>query len=152
MMDLVTLIAGQVRSKQDLFRYEGRIMDSLVNSGYRLHEADAALTLMQSLAQPDDDASADDRPDLPAGMRAMSSQERNRFTIEAFGFLGKLTALGIISADHREDIIEKAVTLHRGRIELAEVRSLIALDLFDTDGDPDELPPTSQEPAGALWN
>jgi hypothetical protein len=48
---LVSLITDRMQIRQDLFRNEGKIMDSLVNSGYHLHEADAALTLLQNLAQ-----------------------------------------------------------------------------------------------------
>lgn len=151
-MNIVSLIAGQVQSKQDLFSDEGRIMDSLMNSGYRLHEADAALTLMQSLARPDGDPDRDALPLVPDGMRAMSAQERARFTIEAFSFLAKLVTLGVITLDHREDIIEKALSLRRGRIELAEVKSLVALDLFDDVQDDDDLLAASQDPVGGSWN
>ena len=49
MMHLFSLIADQVQNKQELFDEEGKIMQALLNDGYRLHEADAALMLMQTL-------------------------------------------------------------------------------------------------------
>ena len=51
MMNLFSLIADQVRDKQELFDNEGKIMQALLNSGFRLREADAALMLMQALVQ-----------------------------------------------------------------------------------------------------
>jgi hypothetical protein len=41
MMTMVSLIANQVQNKQELFDDEGKIMQALLNNGYRLHEADA---------------------------------------------------------------------------------------------------------------
>ncbi len=131
MMDLFSLIADQVRDKKDLFDNEGKIMQALLNSGCRLHEADAALTLMQSLVQkqsenfftPAQTASS-------VRMRTMNCEERGRFSIEAFGFVSKLTHLGIISDDQREDILEKAMTVYTDRIELDHIKNLIAATLF----------------------
>src|SRR5512135_2667918 len=116
MMNLVSLIAGQVQTKQELFSNEGKIMDALMSSGYRLQEVDTAITLMQSLAQ--DASGAGERPRAVTGMRAMSTEERARFALDAFALVTKLTVLGIITDEQREDIIEKAQSLHRGRIRL----------------------------------
>lgn len=148
---LVSLIADQVQTKQDLFSNEGKIVEQLVSSGYRLHEADAVLTLMQSLARPDDDGETT-RPAEQAGMRAMSAEERSRFTIDAFGFITKLAALGVITEDQREDIIDRALSLRSGRIALSEVKSLLAMDLFAGDQEQEELlgPPSDRE--GTAWN
>src|SRR5512137_1626723 len=79
---LVSLITNQVQSKQDLFSNEGKIMDSLMSSGYRLQEADTALALMQSLSQgQDENIDNDERAKPVSAMRAMSTQERQRFTV-----------------------------------------------------------------------
>jgi len=150
MMNLVSLIAGQVQTKQELFSNEGRIMDMLMSSGYRLQEADAAITLMQSLAQ--DDSRTADRSRSIAGMRAMSTEERNRFTIDAFGLVIKLTVLGVIDEDQREDVLEKALSLHRGRIDLDAVKALLALNLFGDPAEYDELASARTDLRGSTWN
>jgi Smg protein len=151
-MNIVSLIADQVQTRKDLFSKEGPIMDALINSGYRLQEVDATLTLLQSLARPDDDADGDVLPQDGAAMRAMSTQERARFTIEAFGFLTKLGTLGIISADLREELIEKALALHSGRIELVEVKTLLALELFSDAQEYEDLFTSARESTGTSWN
>lgn len=152
-INLVSLIADQVQTKQELFSNEGKIMDSLMNSGYRLHEADAALSLMQTLAQNEEDAfSAEGDAPLPAGMRAMNTEERARFTMEAFSFIAKLSHLGIISVDLREDLFEKALTLHARRIELSHVKSLIALNLFTDIQEDEDLLLSSLNIKGTAWN
>lgn len=45
MMNLFERIADRVRDRRELFDEEGRIMQTLLNDGYHLHEADAAPTL-----------------------------------------------------------------------------------------------------------
>ena len=152
-INLVSLIADQVQSKQELFSNEGKIMDSLVNSGYRLHEADAALTLMQTLAQNDDGAfPAEGAAPIPAGMRAMNTEERARFSLEAFSFITKLAHLGIITGDLREDLLEKALTLHARRIEISHVKTLIALNLFTDAQEDEDILLSSLSIKGTAWN
>ena len=152
-MNLVSLIANQVQSKQDLFSNEGKIMDSLMSSGYRLQEADTALALMQSLSQGQtEDLGNDERAATVSAMRAMSTQERHRFTVEAFGFVTKLAHLGIIDEEQREDILEKALTLHTRRISLADVKTILALSLFADAREYEDLLITAMDRYGAAWN
>jgi uncharacterized protein Smg (DUF494 family) len=152
-INLVSLIADQVQTKQELFSNEGKIMDSLMNRGYRLHEADAALTLMQTLAQNEGNAfSSKGNTSLPAGMRAMNTEERGRFAMEAFGFITKLAHLGIITCDQREDLLEKALTLHSRKIELSHVKTLIALNLFADAQEDEDLLLSSLNVEGTAWN
>lgn len=131
LMDLFSVIAGRVRNKEELFDDEGKIMHALLDDGYRLHEADAALSLMQSLAgkEPYGFSPMRDAPS-PLRLRAMSSEERERITVDAFGFVSKLTHLGIISEDQREELLEKALTVYAERIELDHIKTLVAYALF----------------------
>jgi uncharacterized protein Smg (DUF494 family) len=131
MMNLFSLIADQVRNKQDLFDNEGKIMQALLNSGFRLHEADAALTLMQTLVQRQSEGFFTTTQKASSlRLRAMNREERDRFTVDAFGFVAKLTHLGIISEDQREDLLEKAMTAYTERIELDHIKNLVAFTLF----------------------
>ena len=150
---LVSLITGQVQTKQDLFSNEGKIMDSLMSSGYRLHEADAALTLMQALSQSEDDGlPGEERVVLKNGMRSMNTEERARFTIEAFGFITKLSHLNIISEEQREELLDKALSLHSGRIELSHMKSLLALDLFADEQEYESMLDSALNHKGTVWN
>ena len=152
-MNLFSLIADQVQHKKDLFVNEGKIMDSLLTRGYLLHEADAALTLMQTLAQDqlDDLFEGEIIPELGV-MRTMSTEERARFTVEAFSFLTKLTHLGIITGDQREDLIEKSLSLHATRIDLALVKELISVNLFANAPEQADFAEYSFRHKGAAWN
>jgi len=128
-------------------------MDSLMNSGYRLHEADAALTLMQTLAQNEENAfSSEGDALIPAGMRAMNTEERARFAMDAFSFITKLAHLGIITGDQREELLEKALTLHSRKIELSHVKTLIALNLFADAQEDEDLLLSSLNVEGTTWN
>lgn len=133
MMDLFSIIADQVRDKQELFDNEGKIMQALLNSGFRIQEADAALTLMQTLVQKQSENFFISEPQAsPIRMRAMNREERERFSVDAFGFISKLTHLGIISEDQREELLEKAMTVYADRIEPDHMKNLIAFTLFVT--------------------
>jgi Smg protein len=148
-MDLVSLIADQVQTRKDLFRNEGEIMDSLMSSGYRLQEANAVLSLLQSLAK--DEAPEGPRTGAPA-LRSLTSRERKRFTLEAFGFITKLCTLGIMNEDQREECIEKAMSLRKGRIELDEVKSLISFTVLADDDDIDDVIASARSGNGTVWN
>ncbi len=131
MMNMFSLIADQVRNRQELFDQEGKIMQALLNKGYHLHEADAALTLMQQLVQKDADTFfGPKKVYLPLRIRTMTREERGRFSADAFSFAVKLALLGIISEDQREELIEKAMAAHTGRIDLDLMKSLVAFILF----------------------
>jgi uncharacterized protein Smg (DUF494 family) len=131
MMDLFSLIADQVRNKQELFDNEGKIMQALLNSGFRIQEADAALTLMQVLVKKQSENLFSAEPKASSiRMRAMNREERERFAVDAFGFVTKLTHLGIISEDQREELLEKAMTAYTERIELDDIKNLIAFIFF----------------------
>ena len=152
-INLVSLITDQVQTKQDLFRNEGKIMDSLMSSGYRLQEADAALTLMQSLSQNEEDGlPGEERAVLMDGMRSMNTEERSRFTIEAFGFITKLSYLNIISEEQREEMLDKALSHYSGRIELAHMKSLLALDLFADEQEYESIMDSALDQKGTVWN
>ncbi len=132
MMHLFSLIASQVRNRQELFEDEGRIMQKLVSVGYHFYEADAALTLMQALVRKQDETFFG--ADRSERMRTMNSEERSRFTVEAFSFAVKLGHLGVISEDQREELIEKAMNVYTGRIGIEHVEALVAFLLFSNAG------------------
>ena len=130
-MNLFSLIAEQVENKQDLFTHEGRIMDNLINSGYHLQEADTALTLMQTLVQKQaENLFLPEQSPAPLVLRSMNTEERARFTIEAFSFVTKLCHLDIVAEEQREELLEKALAVFTGRIGLDQMKQLIALALF----------------------
>ena len=129
MMTLLSFIADQIVDRQDLFEEEARIMEALLNSGCVLQEADAALTLMQSLVQKEADGLFGGFCTTPC-MRIMNREERSRFSIDAFGFVLKLTNLGIISTNQREELLERAMATYPQRVGLEQIRILVALTLF----------------------
>lgn len=131
MINLFSLIADQVRDKQELFDKEDKIMQSLLNSGYHIHEADTALMLMQTFVQRQaEQFFAHPMITYSLPLRVMNREERERISVDAFAFLSKLTHLSIISEDQREEIVEKALTICSDKIELEQIKSLIALTLF----------------------
>jgi len=154
MINLFSLIADQVRNQQDLFDEEGKIMQALLNNGYHIDEADAALMLMQRLVQNQTEGFfTPAQTGSSVRMRAMNREERERFTVDAFGFASKLTRLGIITEDQREELLEKALTVYKERIEIEHIKSLIAFILFVQPQEPehDDIPSLRRIKSTA-WN
>ncbi len=147
LMNLFSLIADQVRNRQELFDEEGRIMQALLNGGYRLHEADAALTLIQTLAhqEPLQPGQACRR----TGIRTMTKEERQRISADAFNFVVKLALLGIISEDQREELIEKALNVYRGHIDLDLMKALVTVSYRERE---DTAPLTARRLTRIAWN
>jgi len=77
------------------------------------------------------------QPGSALHVRAMNTEERDRFTVEAFSLISKLVRLGIISENQREELLEKALLTFPGRIELGNIKSLVSFLLF--------VPPDEQE-------
>jgi uncharacterized protein Smg (DUF494 family) len=153
MMNLFSLIADQVRNKQELFDDEGKIMQMLLNDGYHLHEADAALTLMQTLVKKQTESFfGPEQANFPAGMRTMNSEERRRFSADAFAFALKLAHLGVLSEDQREEILERAMTLYREKIELEHIKALVAFQLFAHSHEREDSAATPRKTRNTAWN
>ncbi len=131
MINIFSIIAEQVRNKQELFDDEAKIMQMLLNNGYHIYEADAALMLMQTFVQGEANRLFKSEAGYSfAYLRVMSREERGRFTIDAFAFASKLTHLGIISEYQREEILDKALTVCSDKIELEHIKSIVATFLF----------------------
>jgi uncharacterized protein Smg (DUF494 family) len=152
MMNLFSLIADQVTNKQELFDHEGRIMQTLLNDGYHLHEADAALTLMQTLVRRQDESFFGPETGYPVGMRTMNREERNRFQADAFAFALKLTHLGVLSEDQREEVLERAMNLYRERVELHHMKSLVTFMLFTSTQERDDPSSFRRVIKRTAWN
>ena len=153
MMNLFSLIADQVQNRQELFDEEGKIMQALLNDGYDLREADAALTLMQTLVQKQSEKFfGSDQEKHAAGIRTMNSEERRRFTAEAFNFALKLTHLGVLSEDLREELLERAMNVYRERIELGHIKTLVAFMLFAASHDDDLASLARRRVRNTDWN
>jgi uncharacterized protein Smg (DUF494 family) len=152
MMTLFLLIADQVREKQELFDEEGKIMQALLNNGCRLNEADAALTLVQALVQRQSEDFFPATRNSSPRMRTMNREERCRFTVDAFGFAAKLTNLGIIGEDQREELLERAMTVFPERIEIDQIKTLVALTLFVHPHEQDVNVPAVRRIRKTSWN
>lgn len=153
-MHLFSLIADQVRNKQELFTMEGKIMDTLLSRGYQVMEADTALTLMQSLVnRQSEERFRDDAIPRPSGMRMMNTEERSRFTPEAFGFVTRLAQLDLVSFDERDMLIEKALSGTDERIDLERIRHITLLHLFSgVTGEDDGLGNIPRRLKRTAWN
>ncbi len=152
MMNIFSLIADQVCDRQELFEKEARIMQTLLNDGYHIQEADAALTLMQTIVKRQTETFFEpDESGRPAGIRSMSNEERRRFTTDAFAFALKLAHLGVLTEDEREELLERCMNQHRERIDLDHVKTQVAFMLFTSVQEREDAGPAQRRLKETDW-
>ena len=73
-----------------------------------------------------------DRPPGATSLRVQGPHERGRFTADAWGYLVTLYESRVVSAFDFEQLVERALFHHEGRIGLADIRALadeVGLDM-----------------------
>ena len=131
MMHLFSLIAEQVSDKQELFDNEGKIMAALVDSGCHLHEVDAAITLMQSLVRArTDDIFCAASPGRTKGLRAMDVGRSASALRPRPSGSSPASRSSALSPGDRREILERAMDVFPERIELSQIKTLVAFTLF----------------------
>jgi len=67
-------------------------------------------------------------------IRLFASQELDRFDIEAQGFLMFLEQHGVVSAEQRELVIDRAMALDQDDIDLDDLKWVVLMVLFNQPG------------------
>ncbi len=128
---IVNLIAQYVMGAEDAPISEQELVAELMSVGFEADEINDAFSWMESIAlQPSaEQSAADPLMSLPA-YRVFSKQERQALTSAAQGFLTKVRAMGILSDEAQEEIIDRAVRSAEDPINEQEIRLITILTLL----------------------
>jgi len=110
----------------------GKLKSELIEAGFTDNYVERAFDWMEELTG---------QPSAPAKMyteqkttRVYSPEERQRFDVEAQGFLLFLEQTGIIDADRRELIIDRAMALGDAIISVEHIKWVALMVLFSQSG------------------
>ncbi len=128
---IVNLIAKYVLGADDAPINEQELVAELMSVGFEAEEISDAFSWMESVAlQPQGELDAAGAPLEQPTYRIYSWEEQQAISSEAIGFLIRLRAMGLLSNDSQEEIIERAVRGAEDPIGLQEMKMIAALTLL----------------------
>lgn len=128
---IVNLIAKYVLGAEDAPISEQELIAELMSVGFDAEEINDAFSWMESVAlrQPQDQLAADIPMQQPS-YRIFSPEEQSAMSQEAIGFLVRLRAMGMLSDEAQEEVIERAVRAAEDPLNLQEIKMISALTLL----------------------
>lgn len=109
----------------------GHLLDELTRAGFSIAEIHNALDWLDALANQRP-TSAGPRPYGP--IRLYADVELDKLDRDCRGFLSFLEQQGILDADQRELVLDRALALDQDTLDLDDLKWVILLVLFDQPG------------------
>ena len=128
---IVNLIAQYVLGAEDTHISEQELITELMAVGFEADEINDAFSWMESIAlQPNVEQPAVE-PMLAMGTyRIFSDQEKAQITLEAQGFLTKVRAMGLLSDETQEEVIDRAIRTTEDPVTEQEMKLITILTLL----------------------
>lgn len=127
---IVNLIAQYFLGQDDIHISEQELITELMAVGFEADEINDAFSWMESIAlQPSGEAGNSPRMIDPT-YRIYSNREQQALTREAQGFLVKVRAMGLLSDDEQEDIIERAINSADDPVTEQDIKLVTILTLL----------------------
>ena len=128
---IVNLIAQYVLGAEDTPISEQELRTELTSVGFAAEEIDDAFSWMEKIAlQPQVEVPATvPLMDLPT-YRVFSTEEQQLLTTEARGFLVKVRAMGLLTDEAQEEIIDRATRSAEGPVGEQEIKMVTILTLL----------------------
>ena len=128
---LLYLFEHYIYDQPELVQDPDTLQNNLLQAGFSATEVSKAFDWLESLAQ--------DRPQsathaVQGPLRLFVDTELERFDVEARGFLMFLEQNGVVSAEQRELIIDRAMALDQDEIELDDLKWVVLMVLFNQPG------------------
>ncbi len=105
----------------------------LIEAGFHYGEIDKAFTWLEGMAQMRENA-APIMLTTSHSIRVFTHQETNRLDLECRGFLMFLEQLGVLDPANRELVIDRIMALESEEIDLAQLKWVILMVLFNQPG------------------
>ena len=127
---IVNLIAKYVLGAEDAPISEQELIAELLSVGYESEEISDAFSWMETVALQHPGTNSTEIPMALPSYRLFSREEQSAISQEAIGFLVRLRAMGMLSDEAQEEIIERAVRAAEEPINLQEIKIISALTLL----------------------
>lgn len=128
---IVNLIAQYVMGAEDTHISEQELITELMAVGFEAEEINDAFNWMETIAlHPANEQGALEPIMTVPTYRIFSDQEKQQLTSEAQGFLVKVRAMGLLSDDAQEEIIDRATRSADAMITEQEIKLITILTLL----------------------
>jgi Smg protein len=128
---IVNLIAQYVLGAEDTSISEQELVAELISVGYEAEEIDDAFSWMEAIAlrpsAPQDRAAV---MLVPTAFRLFSAQEELLLSRDARGFLIKIKAMGLLSTEVEEEIIDRALRNAEEPVSEQELKLITIMTLL----------------------
>ncbi|UHH09073.1 DUF494 family protein [Luteimonas fraxinea] len=128
---LLYLLEHYFTEDADLLRDRDSLQSGLLQAGFSPAEVSKAFDWL--------DALADQRPAVPVvrangPTRVFSGPELDRLDVECRGFLLFLEQHGVLDADQRELVLDRAMALDQDELDLDDLKWVVLMVLFNQPG------------------
>ncbi len=128
---LLYLFEHYIYDQPELVQDPDSLQNSLIQAGFSPTEVSRAFDWLETLAM--------DRPTAVTSTsrgptRLFCDAELARFEVEARGFLIFLEHAGVLSAEQRELVIDRAMALDQDEIDLVDLKWVVLMVLFNQPG------------------
>ena len=128
---LLFLFENYFYDDPDAVRDRDSLQHSLIQAGFSPTEISKAFDWLEELANQRP-AVDEVRPDGP--VRVYAEMESDRLDRECLGFLMFLEQHGVLDADRRELVIDRAMALDQDEIDLDDLKWVVLMVLFNQPG------------------
>ncbi len=130
-LEIVDLIAQYVMGAKDAPVNEQELMAELISAGFESEEISGAFAWMEATAlQPQTESTKIELVQNPPTYRLFSIQEQQALTTAARGFLVKVRAMGLLSDEAQEEIIDRVLHSAEDLVDEQEVKLITIITLL----------------------
>jgi Smg protein len=129
---LLYLFEHYFSDDSDLVRDRDSLQAGLLDAGFSPAEIHKAFEWLDALAEQRPEATALARPDAP--VRVYTAAEHGRLEAEGVGFLMFLEQSGVLGAEQRELVLDRAMALDQDELDLDDLKWVVLMVLFNQPG------------------
>ncbi len=105
-------------------------IQTLSDLGYTREEISTAFSWLADRIELADQLISVFAPSSPKAFRIFNDNEKDLFTKEAFGEILHLNSIGLLTNQHIEQIIERALLLGLNKVDSAQLKNFVAVNIF----------------------
>lgn len=128
---LLYLFEHYIYDQPELAQDPDSLQNNLLQAGFSASEVSRAFVWLETLAQ---DRPAPAFPAVRGPTRLFAGAELDRFDLESRGFLMFLEQNGVVTAEQRELVIDRAMALDLDDIALDDLKWVVLMVLFNQPG------------------
>lgn len=133
-LEIIVIILGELKNSKNVKDID---YNALTEIGYTANEINSALAWIYSKITSDKNFFKEKFENITSD-RIYNEDERKIFTPDALGYMIWLNETGILKHIDREEIIDRIFLAGYSKIDLTDLKSLIAIYLLDIK-DPDDI-------------